>query len=228
MDSLVATTLSRAGTGEYAVRWRGALERDAQPGPGGARPNAGTATTRQDAAPAAGKAGSTGPRGLEDQSSLDPREQQELERLQQRDREVRQHEQAHIAAGGQYVRGGAQLSYTRGPDGRQYATGGEVSIDVSPESTPQATIAKAQVVRRAALAPANPSPQDRQVAAQATQMELEARQQLAEERQAEAVESRGEAESIGAIRSVGQVIRSYQEAAGDSGTPPLRNVDLFA
>jgi hypothetical protein len=105
-------------------------------------------------------------------------EQERIVKLQARDREVKAHEQAHIAAGGQYVRGGASFDYETGPDGEKYAVGGEVSIDVSKESgDPGATIAKMQVVIRAALAPANPSSQDRSVAAQATRIESEARMQ---------------------------------------------------
>jgi hypothetical protein len=106
-------------------------------------------------------------------------EYRELQELKQRDREVRQHEQAHVAAGGAYVRGGASFSYQRGPDGRQYATGGEVQIDTSPISgDPEATIRKMQTVQRAALAPAEPSPQDRRVAADAAQAQAEARMAL--------------------------------------------------
>jgi hypothetical protein len=52
---------------------------------------------------------------------------------------------------------------------------GEVAIDISPVSgDPAATLAKAEQVRRAALAPAEPSAQDRSVAAQATQLRTEA------------------------------------------------------
>ncbi len=112
---------------------------------------------------------------------LSEADKQEVRQLQQRDQEVRRHEQAHIAAGGQYVKGGAAFNYTRGPDGQMYATGGEVSIDVSPERTPEATIRKAQIVRKAALAPADPSPQDRRVASEATRMESQARQELAKQ-----------------------------------------------
>ncbi|HOQ90624.1 MAG TPA: putative metalloprotease CJM1_0395 family protein [Candidatus Hydrogenedentes bacterium] len=113
--------------------------------------------------------------------TLSPEEQREIARLREMDRRVRQHEQAHLAAGGAYVRGGAQFTYVRGPDGKMYATGGEVSIDVSPERTPEATIAKMQQVRRAALAPADPSPQDRSVAAAAARAEMDARRKLAEQ-----------------------------------------------
>lgn len=109
-------------------------------------------------------------------------EQREVERLQARDREVRQHEQAHVAAAGSLYRGGPSYEYQRGPDGRQYAVGGSVQIDTSPvPNDPEATIAKAQQIRRAALAPAEPSGADRSVAAKANRMEAEARQELAEE-----------------------------------------------
>ena len=103
--------------------------------------------------------------------------------LSQTDREVRAHEQAHLAAAGGLARG-VSFSYTTGPDGKQYAVGGEVSIDTSPVSgDPQATIQKAQQVRAAASAPANPSGQDRAVAAQAAAIEAAARQELAAEQQ---------------------------------------------
>lgn len=45
-------------------------------------------------------------------------------------------------------------------------------------NNPEATIQKARTIQRAALAPANPSGQDRQVAAQAAQMEREAQREL--------------------------------------------------
>ncbi|MCE1239810.1 MAG: catalase [Azonexaceae bacterium] len=101
-------------------------------------------------------------------------EQQLVARLQARDREVRQHEQAHLAAAGGLAVSGASYSYQRGPDGKNYAIGGEVGIDVSPGSTPEETLAKAERIRAAALAPANPSGQDRAVAAQAASMAQEA------------------------------------------------------
>ena len=54
-----------------------------------------------------------------------------------------------------------------------------VPIDLSrvPDN-PEATLQKANTVKRAALAPAEPSPQDRQVAAQAVQLALEARSEI--------------------------------------------------
>ena len=122
----------------------------------------------------------------ENQNELTEEEKQQVQELQARDREVRAHERAHIAAGGQYVRGGANFEYQTGPDGKRYAVGGEVSIDTSEvRDNPEATIQKMQVVRKAALAPARPSAQDRTVAAQASQNEMQARQELRQEQSEE-------------------------------------------
>lgn len=116
------------------------------------------------------------------EKQLSEEEQLEVKELKRRDAEVKAHEMAHVAAGGQYVRGGASFEYQTGPDGKRYAVGGEVSIDTSPISgNPKATIRKMQAVKRAALAPAQPSGQDRAVAAAASQAEAQARQQLQSE-----------------------------------------------
>jgi SprA-related family len=105
-------------------------------------------------------------------------EQQMVTELQARDREVRAHEAAHQAAGGGNV-GGASYSYQQGPDGRQYAIGGEVPVDMSTSggSSPEAVIAKMAQVQAAAMAPADPSPQDFAVAAAAAAIAAAARQQ---------------------------------------------------
>ncbi len=113
---------------------------------------------------------------------LSEQERAEVQKLAQRDREVRAHEAAHKSVAGQYARGGAQFDYKRGPDGRLYASGGEVSIDASRPEDPQAALQKAQVIRRAALAPAQPSSQDRAVAAEATQMAAQAQADLLAEK----------------------------------------------
>lgn len=108
-------------------------------------------------------------------------ELEQLDWLQSRDDEVRTHEHAHASVGGQYA-GAPSYDYKRGPDGSQYAVGGEVPIDVSPiADDPAATIQKMQQVRRAALAPAEPSGADRSIAAQAAMQEAQARQQLAQQ-----------------------------------------------
>ncbi len=113
-------------------------------------------------------------------------EQKQIEELAARDREVRAHEQAHAAVAGQHA-GSPTYTFVRGPDGVSYAVGGEVSIDTSPiPGDPEATIRKAQQISRAANAPADPSGQDRQVAAQAAQMEQQARIELREQKAIEA------------------------------------------
>lgn len=117
---------------------------------------------------------------------LTEEEKQQVAELKQRDREVRAHEAAHIAAGGGCVRGGATFSYQSGPDGKRYAVGGEVSIDTSGGKTPQETIRKMQIVRKAALAPASPSGTDRSVAAAASAKEAQARQELNAQKMEEA------------------------------------------
>ncbi len=106
-------------------------------------------------------------------------ESQQLQELKKRDREVRTHELAHLSAAGQHARGGSAFEYERGPDGQRYAVGGHVNIDTSAVAgDPEATLRKAEVIRRAALAPANPSPQDRSVAANASSMAAEARREI--------------------------------------------------
>jgi hypothetical protein len=117
--------------------------------------------------------------GNEELSEEDLRKVEELEKI---DRKVRTHEQAHISAAGGYARGGANYNFVTGPDGKRYANAGHVNIDTSKENTPEATIRKADVVRKAALAPADPSPSDRQIAADATKMAENARRELAMER----------------------------------------------
>ncbi|WP_404398255.1 putative metalloprotease CJM1_0395 family protein [Idiomarina loihiensis] len=122
------------------------------------------------------------------QQKLSEEEVEKVDELKSRDQEVRVHEQAHAAVGGQYA-GSPSYEYERGPDGKSYAVGGEVQIDVSPvNGDPQATIQKMQVVRRAAMAPAQPSAADRAIAAEATNKATQARAELAQ-MQVEASES---------------------------------------
>ncbi len=112
-----------------------------------------------------------------DASQLTETEQKAVKELKTRDDEVRRHEEQHQSAGGQYA-SSPTYDMTKGPDGVMYATGGEVRIDLAKESTPQATIDKMNQVRAAALAPQEPSVQDRRVAARAAQLAGEARAEL--------------------------------------------------
>jgi len=109
------------------------------------------------------------------------REQQQLAELKKRDAEVRAHEQAHASVGGSLA-GAPSYEFETGPDGEKYAVGGEVQIDVSEVAgDPQATIAKMQQVRAAALAPAEPSGPDRQIANEAQQKLLKAQADLTQQ-----------------------------------------------
>ncbi len=103
-----------------------------------------------------------------------------LSELKSIDSEVRLHEQAHLAQAGGLAMSGANFTYQTGPDHRRYAVGGEVQINAGPGRTPEETLRKAQIIRAAALAPAQPSSQDRAVAASAGQMEQEARAEIAQ------------------------------------------------
>ena len=105
-----------------------------------------------------------------------------LRELQKRDQEVRAHERAHKTAAGSLARGSATYTYQIGPDGRRYAIGGEVHIDVSPGSTPEESLEKARRIRSAASAPSEPSAQDHSVASDAARLEAEARKELQENR----------------------------------------------
>ena len=103
-------------------------------------------------------------------------------KLEARNREVIAHEATHMAAAGGYIKGAPSYTYQVGPDGKSYAIGGEVSIDMSPiPGNPRATITKMMAIRAAALSPSDPSGQDMSVAAAATQIEAQARAQLAQQ-----------------------------------------------
>jgi len=97
-----------------------------------------------------------------------------IDKLKLRDQQVRQHEQAHMAAAGGLATSGASFTYQKGPNGVDYAIGGEVGIDISPGATPEETRSRAQRIRAAALAPADPSGPDLAIAAKAAQMERQA------------------------------------------------------
>ncbi len=122
----------------------------------------------------------------EERQARDTEERQQLlqdqaviDQLAARDREVRAHEQAHAAVGGQLA-GSPSYQYERGPDGVSYAIAGEVSISSGAvPGDPEATLANARIVQQAALAPADPSPQDRRVAADAAQLQQQALQEIA-------------------------------------------------
>lgn len=115
------------------------------------------------------------------EAEVESTELNETGQLKARDIEVKTHEQAHASVGGSYA-AAPNYSYEQGPDGKRYATGGEVKIDVAPVANdPKATVAKMQQVQAAALAPAQPSSADLAIAAKAAQQAQQARAELTAE-----------------------------------------------
>ena len=156
------------------------------------------------------EAASTDDDGPASDKNLSQEERQEVEKLKARDAEVRAHEQAHLSAlGGEG--GSASFQYTTGPDGRKYATGGEVPISIGRDpSGPEATIQKARTIARAAVAPAQPSSADQAARARAQQLEAEARQELREKR------DRGDEEDDHDSDDVDELNAAAKDLVGDA------------
>jgi hypothetical protein len=114
------------------------------------------------------------------------KEKLEILQLEQLERSVREHEQAHLRTARDLAIGKPSFEYKEGPDGKKYVVNGEVNIDSSPVSgDAEATLEKAIKIQRTALAPSDPSPKDLQVAARARIMESKAHRKLAREKQFE-------------------------------------------
>jgi len=148
---------------------------------------------------------------------LSTADRRQVEALKSTDRAVRAHEAAHMAAGGSLVTSGASFSYETGPDGQRYAVAGEVGIDTSKGRTPEETLVRAQQIRAAALAPADPSGQDRAVAAAASQMAADARAEIARNNMSPAQQEHGASRGP-----------SFEQAIERSLNPNGRTVDIYA
>ncbi len=146
-------------------------------------------TTQQNATDSADADPKTAASDSDDKSpQQEQQERQTISELASRDADVRAHEAAHAAVGGTYA-GSPSYTLQQGPDGKAYAIGGEVGIDLSAVSgDPSATISKMEVVMRAALAPIDPSAQDLRVAAEAQGLATAARAELAEQKRSDAAE----------------------------------------
>ncbi len=158
----------------------------------------------------------------------DAEKQRVIDQLRSIDAEVRAHEMSHLAAAGQFASGGPRYVYVTGPDGKQYAVGGEISISLSGVSgNLDATIQKARAIRNAALAVGDPSSADLAVAAAATQMEMAALAALARQRM-EKMQTAGEQ---GEGTEPGQIL-SYPQAYVSSSQMKLHDaepiVDMYA
>lgn len=122
---------------------------------------------------------------VKSQEKLTPEQQQELAKLKARDAEVRAHEQAHKAAAAGINASAPSYDYQTGPDGKKYAVGGEVTISFSSSGDPETDIANAEIMKASALAPADPSSQDRAVAQNADKIIAQAKEKLAQEQEEE-------------------------------------------
>lgn len=170
-------------------------------------------------------------------SQLNFEELRVVQRLAARDREVRAHEHAHVAAAAGLA-GSPSFSYVTGPDAQRYAVSGEVKIDDSVENgDPEATIIKMEQVKKSALAPAKPSGQDKAVAASADasirQAEADMRALEKDEEETRVLEetvlkiAKENGESI-SLASIQQATKAFAQAA-TAGLPPALSLEgVFA
>ena len=138
----------------------------------------------------------------------------QISKLKASDAKVRQHEQAHLAASAGLAVSNASFTYQKGPDGVNYAVAGEVRIDASPGRTPEETLVRAELIRQAALAPADPSAADRGVAAFAQQMAMQARAEMLQHANSATVQQ---------VDFFSAVARGY-----DASNPDAGNIDTYA
>lgn len=152
---------------------------------------------------------------------LSSAEEKQVEKLKSTDRKVRQHEQAHQAAAGGLAVSGATFQYEMGPDGKRYAVGGEVKISAPSGGDPDKQLAAAQKMKRAALAPAEPSAQDRSVAASAARMEVQARMEKLQNPEDENSPESGSSDAEMASGQSSSLTTGFTAAANDTNFEPL-------
>lgn len=158
-------------------------------------------------------------------AELSQAEKQLVNELKQTDTEVHSHEMSHLAAAGSLAISGPSYDYQKGPDGKKYAVAGEVHIDTAPvPGDPEATLQKMQQVKRAALAPADPSSQDRRVAAKATAAAAKARAELMSLQTENGLPSRSSGPSS---RDMARIADAYMKMY-DSSSEPSRSFSLTA
>jgi hypothetical protein len=92
---------------------------------------------------------------------------------------VRSHEQIHMAALGQYAGSIPAYNFITGPDGKSYAGGGSIKVDMSPvPGNPEATLSKANTILYASMATGNPSDADKSTAEKAFTLALQAKKEI--------------------------------------------------
>ena len=170
---------------------------------------------------------SNAPANNDKSQSVQQQELAVIRDLANRDREVRAHEQAHAAVGGQYA-GAANYTYERGPNGVSYAVGGEVSISAPTGGDPKTTLQAAEQIKRAALAPTDPSAQDRGVAAQASLTATQANAEIAtlksDERVALASDEKSTSENGSSSKSQADTETDAAKSDNNSSTQAFKNI----
>lgn len=122
-------------------------------------------------------------------NNLSQEEKQKIQDMENRDKEVKTHEQAHKAAAQGINSSSPSYETKKGPDGKDYAVAGEVRIGFTPTEDNEKNLEKAKTLRNAALAPAEPSSQDLKVAQDATRMIFEYSQKIQSEKSKETEKS---------------------------------------
>lgn len=131
---------------------------------------------------------------------LSEEEQKKVQKLKERDTEVRAHERAHSSAGG-HMAGAPHYSFETGPDGQKYAVEGDVEIRMPSSDDPAVRLQEARQVKAAATAPSRPSSQDMKVAAEASKIESEALAEMRQEQKLSMCESCGEVHGLDRIQA---------------------------
>ncbi|HCY38192.1 MAG: hypothetical protein DKM50_00380 [Candidatus Margulisiibacteriota bacterium] len=108
----------------------------------------------------------------------------EIQKLKAAEAQLEAHEMAHKMVGGMYA-GFVTYTMAVGPDGKNYKVQGEVNLDSSAAASPEETVRKMERVISAAMAPLNPSPQDRSVVGRAAAMKMQAEQEIRRDKQLE-------------------------------------------
>ena len=114
-----------------------------------------------------------------------------LGQLRLQDAAVRSQQFSRIAVAGSLA-GSLNTQFTSGPDGRLYATSGDVDVNTDPGTTPEESLVRANTLRRISSTSASvltASTVQDDVAIHAAQLELEARSEINEEVMSEIVRS---------------------------------------
>ena len=135
------------------------------------------------------------------EEELTQQEKQEVSELKMTDSEVRAHENAHKAAAAGLTTSAPNYEYETGPDGKKYAVAGDVNVSYKHSDDPEVNLRNAQQLKASALAPADPSSQDRKVAAQADREIAQARQDILEEQRQMSEEEEESSSNISDINS---------------------------